>query len=113
MGNLDDANLKVMEAQVAGKRKQDIPYKDYFNNLIENPEILDQEEFNSAVVRSMQSNSVMRKFVDTICEKIVEKTFELKNTDKDDKESILNIKQAIEKIVVIYEKYMYRLKENE
>ena len=111
--NLDEAGTRIMEAQVLEKRKKDIPYKEYFNNLIENPEISDTEEFESAVLRSMQSNGVMRKFVDGICEKIGDKTFELKNVDKDDKENIENSQQEIEKLVTVYEKYMYALKQND
>ena len=32
--NLDDAGIRSMEAQVAEKRKQDIPYKEYFKTVI-------------------------------------------------------------------------------
>ena len=111
--NLDDAGIRSMEAQVAEKRKQDVPYKEYFNDLTQNPEINDKEEFDAAVIRSMQSNGVMRNFVDSLCEKIAEKAFQLKNIDINDKERIGEIQQEIEKIVAVYEKYLYTLKENE
>ena len=111
--NLDDAGIRNMEAQVAEKRKQDIPYKEYFKTLINNPQITDQAEFESAVIRSMQSNRVMREFVENLCDKVGEKAFELKNTDKNNKEQIENIKQEIEKMVSVYVKYMYTLKENQ
>jgi len=111
--SLDDAGIRSMEAQVAEKRKQDIPFKKYFNDLIDNPDITDNEAFQTAVERSMQSNGIMRKFIGDISEKISSKTFELKNVDKNDKESIQNIKNEVETLVAIYEKYMYALKENQ
>ena len=111
--NLDEAGIRSIEAQVAEKRKQDIPYKEYFKNLINDPQITDQAEFESAVLRSMESNRVMREFVENLCEKIGDKTFELKNTDKNDKDKIAKVKQEIEKMVDVYVRYMYTLKENE
>ena len=110
--NADDATISVMEAQVAEQKRKDIPFNEYFDSLIENPEIVDEEQFQDAVVRSMQSNRVMRKFVEKLCDKVGEKTFQLKNTDKSDNTQIESVKQEIEKMVSVYVKYMYSLKEN-
>ncbi len=111
--NADDATVGVMEALRKEQKEKAIPYTEYFNNLINNLTIEDQTQFERAVSESMQSNEIMRKFVDGICGRIEEKTFELRNTDKDDKEKIASVKQEIEKMVALYERYMYTLKANE
>ena len=59
-----------MEAQVAEKRKKDVPYKEYLNDLIINPVISDNQQFDEAVVRSMESNIIMRNFISNLIEEI-------------------------------------------
>ena len=111
--NLSDIDTQILEAQVAEKRKADIPYKEYFSNLINNPSITDENEFEAATIKSMQSNSIINKFIEELFDKLGEKTFELKNVDKNDKTTIENIKREIESYVQVYVKYMYMLKKNE
>ena len=111
--NADDATISIMEAQVAEQKRKDIPFNEYFNQLIENPEITDEEQFQDAVIRSMQSNKVMRNFVEKLCDKVGEKAFQLKKTDINDKAQVESVKQEIEKMVAVYVKYMYTLKEND
>lgn len=110
---LSDTDIQVLEAQVAEKRKADIPYKEYFSNLINNPNITDANEFETATIKSMQSNSIINKFIEELFDKLGEKTFELKNTDKNDKATIESIKKEIESYVQVYVKYMYTLKKNQ
>lgn len=111
--NLDENETSILEAQVAEKRKQDIPYTEYFNNLITNPTIDNPDEFEAATIKSMQSNGVMRKFIEDLSDKIGEKAFELKNTDIKDVEKIKTIKKEIENSMSVYQKYMYTLKDNQ
>ena len=111
--NLDDSTISIMEAQVAEQRRTDIPFNEYFDSLIENPEITDEGQFKEATIRSMQSNKVMRNFVEKLCDKVGEKAFQLKKTDINDKEQLESVKQEIEKMVSVYVKYMYTLKEND
>lgn len=111
--NLDDSTISVMEAQVAEQRRTDIPFNEYFDSLIENPEITDEGQFQDATIRSMQSNKVMRKFVEKLFDKVGEKAFQLKKTDKNDRAQVDAVKQEIEKMVSVYVKYMYTLKEND
>ena len=111
--NLSNTDIQVLEAQVAEKRKADIPYKEYFSNLINNPNITDINEFEAATIKSMQSNSIINKFIEELFDKLGEKTFQLKNTDRNDKATIESIKKEIESYVEIYVKYMYILKKNE
>ena len=111
--NLSETDIQILEAQVAEKRKADIPYKEYFSNLINNPSITDENEFEAATIRSMQSNGIINKFIEELFDKLGEKTFELKNVDKNDKTTIESIKREIESYVQVYVKYMYMLKKNE
>ena len=111
--NLDDSTISVMEAQVAEQRRTDIPFNEYFDSLIENPEITDEGQFQDATIRSMQSNKVMRKFVEKLFDKVGEKAFQLKKTDKNDRAQVDAVKKEIEKMVSVYVKYMYTLKEND
>ena len=111
--NLNDAEIRSIEAQVAQKRKEDLPYKEYFNNLVNNRSIIDENEFELATIRSMQSNGIINKFVQDLFDKIAEKAFQLKNVDKNDKITINNIKQQIENLISIYIRYLYTLKKNE
>ena len=57
--NADAGTIAVMEAQVVDQKKKDVPYNEYFNSLVDNPDITDIEQFKSAVSRSMESNRVM------------------------------------------------------
>ena len=111
--NLSETDTQILEAQVAEKRKADIPYKEYFSNLINNPSITDENEFETATIKSMQSNGIINKFIEELFDKLGEKTFELKNVDKNDKATIESIKKEIESYVQVYVKYMYMLKKNE
>ena len=111
--SLSDNDIGIMEAQVAEKRKGDIPFKEYFSNLINNPSITNENDFENATIKSMQSNSIINKFIEELFDKLGEKTFELKNIDKNNKVDIENVKKEIENFVEIYVKYMYMLKKNE
>ena len=111
--NLSDSEISILEAQVAEKRKEDIPYKEYFSNLVINPSITDEAEFEAATIKSMQSNSIINKFVDELFDELGKKAFELKNVDKADKLTIERIQQEIQKLVEVYVKYIYMLKKNE
>ena len=110
--NQDDAGLRAMQVQVAEQIEQDKPHKAYFNSLANNPKVQSKERFDAAIQRSMQSNRLMREFVSSLRDKISEKTFALKNTDKEDKENIQKLKSEIEDTVAIYQKYLYSLKDN-
>ena len=111
--NLNDNDVRIMEAQVAEKRKQDIPYKEYLNNLIDNPIISDNQQFEDAVIRSMQSNGIMKNFTSSLVEKISEVTYGFKNIEKTDIENINSQKQRLENLVNIYIKYLYELKKHD
>ena len=67
--------MRTMEAQVAEKRQQDIPFRQYIKDLVNNPRIFNEDAFESATIRSMQSNGIIREFVDNLIEKISEKGF--------------------------------------
>lgn len=111
--SLSDNDMRTMEAQVAEKRQQDIPFRQYLKDLVNNPRIFNEDAFESATIRSMQSNGIIREFVDNLIEKISEKTYQFKEIDKNDKEGIQTLKAEIESLVIIYEKYLYKLKEND
>lgn len=111
--NLSDNDVRIMEAQVAEKRKQDIPYKEYLNNLITNPTISDNQQFQNAVIRSMQSNGIMKDFTSNLVEKISEATYGFKNIEKADIASINNQKQKLENLVNVYVRYLYELKKHD
>jgi len=111
--NLNGSEIESMEAQVAEKRKQDIPYNEYFNNLINNPLITDENQFEAAAIRSMQSNGIIRKFIEQLFEKLYMKSFELKKVDKNDRIKIESTKKEIESLITIYEKYLYVLKKHQ
>jgi hypothetical protein len=110
--NMSDNDIRTMEAQVAEKRQQDIPFKQYLKDLVNNPRIFDENAFESATIRSMQSNGIIREFVSNLIEKISEKTYKFKSIDENDKEGIQALKLKVESLVIIYEKYLYKLKEN-
>ena len=110
--SMDESQIKSLEAQVFERKQTDIPYKEYFNNLIENQIIENEEVFKEAVVRSMQSNQLMQTFTNDIIEKIGQKTIDFKSKDKSDKELEEKRKKENESLVYIYERYMYALKEN-
>jgi len=111
--NLNDNDVRTMEAQVAEKRKQDIPYKEYLNNLIANPTISDNQQFEDAVIRSMQSNGIMKNFTSSLVEKISEVTYGFKNIEKTDITNINNQKQKLENLVNVYVRYLYELKNHD
>ena len=108
--NLNDNDIRTMETQVAEKRKQDIPYKEYLNNLINNPIISDNQQFENAVIRSMESNGIMKNFTSSLVEKISEATYGFRKIEKTDTASINNQKQKLENLVNIYVRYLYELK---
>ena len=108
--SLSDSEIKIIEAQVAEKRKQDIPYKEYFNNLIDNPTISDNQQFENAVIRSMESNSIMKNFTSNLVEKISEATYAFRKIEKADTISINSQKQKLENLVNLYVRYLYELK---
>ena len=110
--NLNNDDLRSIEAQVAEKRKADIPYKEYLNNLITNTETYNKQQFEDAVIKSMQSNSIMKNFASNLIEEIFKMTYEFKHIEKNDTVNIQKQKQKIENLVNIYVKYLYELKRN-
>lgn len=108
--NLSDSQIKLLEAEVAEKRKQDIPYREYLNNLIANPTISDNQQFEDAIIRSMQSNGIMKDFISSLVKKISEATYGFKNIEKTDTVNINNQKQKLENLVNVYVRYLYGLK---
>lgn len=109
--DLDEETIKALEATVAEKRKEDLPHEKYFDALAESLTITDEEQFETAVARSIQSNQIMRDFTSNLVGKISGAVHELKGMDGVDKEGINNQKQKIEKLVGLYERYLYTLKE--
>ena len=80
---LNDSEIRSMEAQTAEKRQQDVPYKEYLNNLIANPNIINNQQFEDAVQRSMQSNGIMKNFTSSLVEEISKATYEFNNLIQD------------------------------
>ena len=111
--NMSDSDVRIIEAQVAEKRKQDIPYKEYFNNLVANPTISDNRQFEDAVIRSMESNGLMKDFTSSLIGKISEVTYGFKNIEKTDTISINSQKQKLENLVNVYVRYLYELKNHD
>mgnify|MGYP007119987139 FL=1 len=68
--NMDEESIKVLEATVAEKRKEALPHGKYFDALAESLTITDEEQFETAVARSMQSNRIMRDFTSNLVGKI-------------------------------------------
>ena len=112
-GSAEDMNANdrsILEAHVAEKRKEDIPSEEYFSALAANPTISDEQQFENAVIRSIQSNRVMKEFTTDLVDKISRVTTDFKNIDETDTASINNQKQQLENLVGVYEKYLYALK---
>ena len=82
--NLGDNEIRIMEAQVAEKRIQDIPYKQYLKDLVANPNISNNQQFEDATIRSMESNSIMNDFTSSLVEEISKTTYEFKHIEKTD-----------------------------
>lgn len=108
--NLNDNEIRSMEAQVAEKRIQDIPYKQYLKDLVANPNISNNQQFEDAAIRSIQSNSIMNDFTSSLVEEISKTTYEFKHIEKTDTVNIENKKQKIENLINVYVKYLYELK---
>ena len=104
-------NTSHLEYQREQQIKQDITYQKYLNNLIENPNVEDFQQFENAVVRSMESNEVMRKFASNMVEEISKATYEFRGIEKTDIMNIEKQKQRLENLVSVYEKYLYILKD--
>ena len=47
--NLSDSDIRIMEAQVTEKRKQDITHQQYLNELINNLNMLGENIFKNSV----------------------------------------------------------------
>ena len=110
--NMSESDIKTLEAQIYEKRQSDIPYKEYLTNIIKNPFIYDEKQFEEAVLKSMQSNKLMVDFITEIINKISEKTYEIKNLNKDDISNINKLKNQLEQLVILYQRYLYKLKEH-
>lgn len=110
--NMDESQIKVIEAQVFERKQADIPFNQYLDGLVEMPVIEDEQQFLDAVMRSMQSNSVMEKFINKLTEKIGQKVVEFKSIDKNDKSKVEAAKAEIEQLVGLYQKFLYTLKAN-
>ena len=110
--SMDDDQIKTVEAQVFARKQADIPFNQYLDGLVDSPIIEDEQQFLDAVMRSMQSNSVMEKFINKLTEKIGQKVFEFKTIDKNDKAKVEAAKSEIEQLVGLYQKFLYTLKAN-
>ena len=110
--SMDDDQIKTVEAQVFARKQADIPFNQYLDGLVDRPIIEDEQQFLDAVMRSMQSNSVMEKFINKLTEKIGQKVFEFKTIDKNDKAKVEAAKSEIEQLVGLYQKFLYTLKAN-
>ena len=110
--SMDDDQIKTVEAQVFARKQADIPFNQYLDGLVDRPIIEDEQQFLDAVMRSMQSNSVMEKFINKLTEKIGQKVFEFKTIDKNDKTKVEAAKSEIEQLVGLYQKFLYTLKAN-
>ena len=110
--SMDDDQIKTIEAQVFARKQADIPFNQYLDGLVDRPIIEDEQQFLDAVMRSMQSNSVMEKFINKLTEKIGQKVFEFKTIDKNDKTKVEAAKSEIEQLVGLYQKFLYTLKAN-
>ena len=110
--SMDDDQIKTIEAQVFARKQADIPFNQYLDGLVDSPIIEDEKQFLDAVMRSMQSNSVMEKFINKLTEKIGQKVFEFKTIDKNDKTKVEAAKSEIEQLVGLYQKFLYTLKAN-
>ncbi len=110
--SMDDDQIKTIEAQVFARKQADIPFNQYLDGLVDSPIIEDEQQFLDAVMRSMQSNSVMEKFINKLTEKIGQKVFEFKTIDKNDKAKVEAAKSEIEQLVGLYQKFLYTLKAN-
>ena len=111
--NMNDSDISVLEAQVAEKRKADIPYRQYFSNLLVNPLINDKEQFENSVIQSMQSNEIMRDFVSNLVGEISKYTNYFKQIDKKDVVQIEATKKRIEDLINVYVQYLYQLKKHD
>ncbi len=111
--NLSDQDISIVEAQVAEKRRQDIPYKEYLASLIANQNIIDNKQFEDAVIQSMKSNAIMKNFTNSLVEEISKETYAFKNIDKADIQTIQGQKQKIENLINIYVKYLYEIKKQD
>ena len=111
--SMDDSQIATLEAQVREKRQTDIPFANYLNKLADNPVLFDEKSFENAVARCMQSNGIMNDFVDKINRRLSEKTYEFRSIDKSNTDKIQSTKNEIEQLVSVYEKFLYKLKEND
>ena len=109
--NMDEDQIRSLEAQVSEKRRADIPYMKYFEELVNNPIILDEKQFEDAVIYSMQSNGVIQKFMNDLLDKISDKTYSFKSIDVNNKEEVNRRKLEIEQLIYLYERYLYKLKD--
>ena len=110
--NMSDEQIRSLEAQVQERKTIDTPYQQYFKELIEKQVISDKKQFEESVIRSMQSNGIIKTFVNNIINEITNKAYEFKTTDINNKVEIDNKKNEIERLVSIYERYLYTLKNN-
>ena len=108
--NLGEAETRVLEAQVAEKRQQDVPHREFLNGLIANPSTFDSQKFGDAVIRSMQSNGIMKDFISRLIEEISKATYGFRSIEKTDLESVKNQQQRIETLINLYVRYLYALK---
>ena len=110
--SMDDDQIKTIEAQVFARKQTDIPFNQYLDSLVDSPVIEDEQQFLDAVMRSMQSNSVMERFINKLTEKIGQKVFDFKSIDKNDKAKVEAAKKEIEQLISLYQKFLYTLKAN-
>lgn len=108
--NLSEDELRILQAQVEERRREDIPYREYLNGLVANPNISDNQQFENAVIRSMQSNDLMKEFTSGLVREVFKTIQEFKHIEKTDMVNIQNKKQKIEKLINVYVKYLYELR---
>jgi len=113
-GNTESAiiegNIDHLEAQVKQQKIDDAWAIAYFSGLNQNPRIENEQEFKSAVRRSIQSNRIINKFFDEFTDTLGTKLFVLKNLTPNQTEAIEESKRLIEEYLNIYGRFMFELK---
>jgi hypothetical protein len=59
----------------------------------------------------MQSNTVIQDFLGNLTDKIGEKVYSFRTIDSDNKKEVEERKNEIEQLVYVYERFLYKLKE--
>ena len=110
--NLSDSDTKILEAQISEKRAQDKIVTEYLNDIIKNLSISEENTFENAIIKGMQSKQILKQFMESLKTKINDEIFKMKTIDKKDYIKIEEVKVVIEKLIAIYQKMLYILKKH-